>query len=287
MEVGETLDVDRIEESRRDAVIGRKVILFKSTASTNDIAWEYAGNAAYHGLCVLAEEQTRGRGRRGRKWQSRPGESILCSILLIEAAIGAELLTLTAAVATAEAIRDHCGLNACIKWPNDVLVDGKKLAGILVEKRTVSGRMCCVVGLGINCTQDAGAFEGQTLRAPATSVRMETGKIIDRTGLVCALMAGMEEWLGKAMVGTTTTMVGTAHPTAAMVGTARPTENAVVRRWSQLSTLLGRHVTVECDNEHFSGFCRGMDPSEGLVVQLDSGAVRAFAASQTSLVRAE
>ncbi len=242
MEVGETLDVDRIEESRRDAVIGRKVILFKSTASTNDIAWEYAGNAAYHGLCVLAEEQTRGRGRRGRRWQSGAGESILCSILLIEAAIEAELLTLTAAVATAEAIRDHCGLNACIKWPNDVLVDGKNLAGILVEKRTVSGRMCCVVGLGINCTQDAGAFEGHTLRAPATSLRIETGEAIDRTELAGRVMGTVEEWLGKA---------------TGERGASRPAENAVVRRWSQLSTLLGRHVTVECDNEHFSGFCRG------------------------------
>lgn len=270
MEKETALDVDRIEAARTGCVVGGKVVVFASTASTNDAAWAYAGNPAHHGLCVLAEKQTRGRGRRGRTWLGGAGESILCSLLLIDTVIEAELLTLTSAVATAEAVREICGLNAGIKWPNDVLAAGKKLAGILVEKRSVGGRMCYVVGVGINCNQDAGAFEGQPLRAPATSVRMETGNPIDRTGLVCALMAAMEEWLGKAMADT-----------------SHPTENPVVRRWTQLSTLLGRHVTVECDNDHFSGYCRGMDPSEGLIVQLDSGGVRAFAAGCTSLVRAE
>jgi BirA family biotin operon repressor/biotin-[acetyl-CoA-carboxylase] ligase len=274
------LDVDWIELARRDAIIGRKVVVFKSTGSTNDIAWAYAGNAAHHGVCVLAEEQTQGRGRRGRTWASRPGESILCSILLIDTAIEAELLTLTAAVATAEAVRDFCGVGAGIKWPNDVLVNGKKLAGILVEKRTVKGRMCYVIGVGINCNQEAEAFEGCELRTPATSGRIETGKSIDRTGLACAVMGAMEEWLGKAVVGT-------AHPTAAMAGKAHPPQNPVVRRWTQLSTLLGRHVTVECDNRIYRGYCRGVDPAEGLVVQLESGAVRAFAAGHTSIVRGE
>lgn len=264
---GEPLDVDWIELARRDALIGRKVVVFKSTGSTNDIAWAYAGNAAHHGLCVLAEEQRCGRGRRGRSWTSGPGESILCSILLIDTAIEAELLTLTAAVATAEAIQNFCGLQAGIKWPNDVLVNGKKLAGILVEKRSVGGRMCFVVGVGINCNQEAGAFEGCELRTPATSVRIETGGRVDRTGLACAAMGAFEEWLRKA-----------TGPAGA---------EAVLVRWAQLGTLLGRHVTVECDNRIYRGYCRGIDPAEGLVVQLESGAVRAFAAGHTSIVCGE
>lgn len=265
------IDVDRIEAARQNAVIGRKVVVFKSTASTNDIAWEYAVNRANHGLCVLAEEQTAGRGRRGRKWHSEPGESLLCSILLIDTPIEAELLTLAAAVAAAETIRRQCGLGADVKWPNDILVKGKKLAGILVEKRSVGGRMCFVVGVGVNCNQDTGAFEGHRLRMPATSVRMETGKSIDRTRLACELMAAFENWLAKAEG----------------VNQRRPGDNPVIRRWTQLSSLLGRHITVECNNEQFSGFCRGMDPAEGLIVQLDSGIVRAFAAAHTSIVRAE
>ena len=188
MEDCEPLDVDRIELARRGAVIGHRVVVFKSTGSTNDIAWGYAGNAGHHGLCVLAEEQRRGRGRRGRSWTSGAGESILCSILLLDTAIEAELLTLTAAVATAAAIQNFCGLNAGIKWPNDILVNGKKLGGILVEKRDIGGRMCFVVGIGINCNQTAAAFEGLDLRTPATSLCIESGAVVDRSGLVCAVM---------------------------------------------------------------------------------------------------
>lgn len=273
------LDIDRIEEVRKGRVVGGKVVVFKSTASTNDAAWQYALNPAHHGLCVLAEEQTKGRGRRGRKWQSAAGESILCSILLIDTPIEAELLTLAAAVATAEAIRSFCRLNTAIKWPNDILVNSRKLAGILVEKRTVGGRTCYVVGVGVNCNQNVEAFNGHTLRTPATSIRIETASPIDRTGLVCALLQAFEDWLNK-----TTEAEHKSNRPSSIVNRQ---SNPVIRRWMQLSTLLGRHVTVECDNQTFSGFCRGMDPAEGLIVQLDSGPVRAFSANHTSLIRAE
>ncbi len=263
------LDIDRIEVSRQGCVVGGKVVVFKSTASTNDAAWRYAANAAHHGLCVLAEQQTAGRGRRGRTWHSQPGRSILCSVLLIDTSLEAELLTLTAAVATADAIGNCCGLNTGIKWPNDILIAGKKLAGILAEQRTVCGKRCVVLGIGINCNQGPENLVGPDLRVPATSVRIETGAAADRTAMVCALMAAMEEWFGKATAGR-----------------GRPA-SAVIDRWAQLSTLLGRHLTVACDNHIFSGFCRGVDPAGGLIVQLDSGAIRAFAAHHTSIVRSQ
>lgn len=261
------LDVDRIEAAREGCVVGGKVVVFKTTASTNDIAWAYAGNSAHHGLCVLAEQQTAGRGRRGRLWHSRPGESLLCSVLLIDTPIEAELLTLAAAVATAEAVCSFCGVNAGIKWPNDILVKGNKLAGILVEKRTIGRRVCFVVGIGINCNQTAQALADGRLRSPATSLRIETGTLVDRTALTCTLMAALEEWLDRALAGL-------ASPV-----------NPVIERWAQLSTLLGQHITVECDNRTFSGFCRGIDPADGLIVQLDAGAIRTFAAPHTSIVR--
>ena len=127
------LDVDRIEEARQGATIGQRVVVFKSTGSTNDIAWEYAGNPAYNGLCVLAESQSKGRGRRGRAWHSRPGESILCSVLLMDPALESERLTLATGVAAAEAICGICGLSAgqvpttCFR--------GRKLAAFSSEKR--------------------------------------------------------------------------------------------------------------------------------------------------------
>lgn len=255
----EPLDVDVIEEARLGAVIGHKMVVFKSTASTNDIAWEYAAKAAHHGLCVLAESQTKGRGRRGRKWHSRPGESILCSILLLKPSLEAETLTLATAVAAAEAIRAVCKVSCRIKWPNDLLVGDKKLAGILVEKKSVRGQNRFVVGIGINCNEEADAFAKHRLNLPATSVRIESGNAVDRTKLVCKLLEQTELWFSKPA-------------------------DKVLKKWLELSGMLGRSVTVECDGKTFHGTCRGVDPIDGLIVQLDRGAVKFFPGAQTSIV---
>lgn len=260
----EPLDVDRIEATQQTARIGRKVVMFKSTASTNDIAWKYASNPSHHGLCVLAESQTKGRGRRGRIWHSEAGDSILASILLLNQTIPAELLTLTAAVATAEAIQTFCGLPCRIKWPNDILVNGKKAAGILVEKRITGQKHNFVIGIGINCNQQPAFFRKLDLNMPAASLAIETASAIDRTELVCTLLAGFEQWLDKAHNSQT-----------------------VITRWQQQSDLLGRHIIIESDNRQYSGYCRGIDPAEGLIVHLDTGTVRIFSAQQISIIQVE
>jgi len=272
------LDVDRFEDARGGAGIGQKVVLFQSTASTNDVAWEYAANANNHGLCVLAESQNAGRGRRGRVWYSAPGESVLCSVLLTKTDAAAEVLTLAAGVAVAEAINgsachhgqgqlDRATRSQCrIKWPNDVLIQGQKVAGILIEKQTLNGADAFVIGIGINCNQSRDVFKQYDLNIPATSLAIETGQDIDRTELVCVLMDKLEYWLGQISVGM-------AHPTS-----------PVIERWLQLSGMLGRHVTVECDGVRYSGFCRGVDPVDGLILQLDNSLVRMFAAAQTSII---
>lgn len=260
----EPLDIDRIETARRHSWLGHKVLLFKSTASTNDIAWQYAANPVHHGLCVLAESQDKGRGRRGRTWHSNPGQSILLSVLLLNQPLAAELLTLMAAVAAVDAIQAVCGLPGRIKWPNDILIDGKKLAGILVEQKTANKQPHFVVGIGINCNQPADFFTQYDLNMPASSLAVETGKPVDRTELVCALLTKIEQWLAKSA-----------------------DKHAILTRWQQQSDLLGRHITVESDNCRYSGFCRGIDPDEGLIVHLDSGTVRIFSARQTSLIKVD
>ena len=267
------LDADRIESARQNAHIGRKTVLFRSTASTNDIAAEYAGNAANDGLCVLAETQSKGRGRRGRTWFSEPGQSILCSVLLTKTDVEAELLTLTAAVATAEAIQQTCDLSCRIKWPNDILIKGQKVAGILVEKRIKKNRPCFIVGIGINCNQSRETFEKYTLNLPATSLAVETGKPVDRTGLVCELLEQFEHWLDTA-----------SHKLSPCRGTVPRSGEGVITRWLELSGMLGQHVTVEYDGRQFSGFCRGIDPTQGLILQLDNSLVGVFSTAHTSLV---
>ncbi len=253
------LDVDTIEAARVNTALGAKVVLFKSTASTNDIAWQYASNAANNGLCVLAESQSKGRGRRGHVWYSEPGQSILMSVLLLNPSMDANRLTLITAIAVAEAVDAFANVPARIKWPNDILIDGKKLAGILVEKKTAGSQHHYVVGIGVNCNQPKDAFDGCELHLPATSLRMETEKEINRNALVAEILASLEKWL------------------------ANDDTNAVVNRWQQLSALLGRHITVESNNHTYSGFCRGIDPADGLIVGLDAGPVKIFPATQTTI----
>jgi BirA family biotin operon repressor/biotin-[acetyl-CoA-carboxylase] ligase len=253
------IDIDRIEAAKAGCRIGSKLVLFQSTSSTNDIAWEYANNPDNHGLCVLAESQTAGRGRRGRTWYSEPGQSILCSILLAKTNIEAELLTLASAVAVAEAIHNYSQITARIKWPNDILIREHKVAGILVEKRIKNRKSCCVVGIGINCNQSRDVFEQYDLNLPATSLAIETKNTIDRTALICELLTQFEKYLDF-------------------------TEKKIIDRWLQLSGMLGRHVTVECDGRRFNGFCRGVDPVKGLILHLDNSLVRMFSAAQTSVV---
>ncbi|MCE5185261.1 MAG: biotin--[acetyl-CoA-carboxylase] ligase [Planctomycetaceae bacterium] len=251
------LEAERIENARKEAAIGRKIVVFKSTASTNDIAWQYANRPANHGLCVLAESQTRGRGRRGRKWYGSPGQSILCSILLLRSSLESELLTLAAVVAAAEAVRQFCHVSCRIKWPNDLLIADKKLAGILVEKKTVKNKQQFVIGIGINCSQEQAHLESR-LHNSAVSLKMATGRDIDRSGLVCELLGELEFWL------------------------ERPA-NEVIDKWLQLSGMLGLHLCVECDGKTYRGTCRGIDPVQGLILQLDRGPIRFFPAGQTSI----
>lgn len=261
------LSIDTIEIARKNGVIGRRVILFQSTASTNDMAWLHANNPANHGLCILAESQSQGRGRRSRPWFCQPGQSILCSILLLGQTIPAETLTLLTAVAIVEAIQTACHLPCRIKWPNDILIHNNKLAGILVEHKTIEHQQDFVIGFGINCCQDRSFFESLEITSPATSIAAETGQSVDRNNLLCHILERTEHWLTG-------------------INTRRTLPGDVVQRWLQLSDMLGQHITVECNNKHFSGSCIGVDPAEGLILQLDEGPIRIFNAHQTSIVPA-
>ncbi len=167
--------------------IGRRVVFFESTSSTNDVALALAADPAAEGLVVIADHQTAGRGRRGRSWHSPAGGGLYVSVVLRPAAARADadratrLLTLAAGVALADGIEQATALAADVKWPNDLLVGRRKLAGILAE--SVSGEPPHVVlGYGINV--GARAFPGE-LDARATSLESELGRAIDR-GAVCA-----------------------------------------------------------------------------------------------------
>jgi BirA family biotin operon repressor/biotin-[acetyl-CoA-carboxylase] ligase len=258
----EHLDPDKIKANLKTNRIGRKIIVYKSTSSTNDIAAEYAKDKGNDGLAVFAEEQTAGRGRAGAKWVGGRGDSLLCSILLTGTKISSEMLTLACAVATAEAIGKVAGSEPNIKWPNDIMLNGKKAAGILVESKRNKGNNVYVVGIGINCHQKKNSFTAE-LHSIATSIDVESRSVCDRVSLAKRLLISLEHWLEIA----------------------ENKSEKVMEQWCELSTLLNQRVTVIFHRKRFSGHCVGVDPEKGLILQLDSGGTRFFDAAHTTIAK--
>jgi BirA family biotin operon repressor/biotin-[acetyl-CoA-carboxylase] ligase len=280
------LDPDLIRANLKTRRIGRQVLVYDHTSSTNDIAAEYARNPDNDGLVVFAEEQTAGRGRTGATWQGGRQESLLFSTALVDCPISNELLSLTCAVAVAEAIGKIGGCQAAIKWPNDIILDGRKVAGILLEsksRRTEDrgqktddrgqrtalpsvvrplSSVIRVIGIGINCHQTPESL-APDLQATATSLDLVSGTRCQRVTVAKRVLTSLDHWLRVA----------------------ERNRKQVIDTWSRLSTQLGQRVTLSCNKRRYSGNCIGVDPEKGLILQLDRGGVRIFDAAHTHIVR--
>lgn len=279
MSVDDRLDPHLIRANLKTKRIGRSVLVYERTASTNDVAGQCARGADSDGLVVFAEEQTAGRGRTGATWLSRPGESLLFSFVLIDLKAGNELLSLACAVGVAEAIGRVGGHHAAIKWPNDVMLDGKKVAGILVETKSPRtedrGQKTApssvlrppsstihVVGIGINCHQALGSFP-EEIRSSATSLDLIGETTCQRVTVAKRVLTSLDHWIRAA----------------------ERNKNQVIEAWSRLSTQLNQRVALSYNGKRFTGNCVGVDPENGLILQLDRGGIRMFDAAHTHTVR--
>jgi BirA family transcriptional regulator, biotin operon repressor / biotin---[acetyl-CoA-carboxylase] ligase len=190
--------------------------------STQTVAFALAADGAADRTVVVAQAQTAGRGRHGRLWLDEPGASLLMSIILRPRLEPARLptLSLAAGVAVVEALERVTGLKPRLKWPNDVLVDGRKLAGILLESR-ISPSPLVVLGIGVNLAQRVFPAD---LAERATSVRLATGRRVDADALLTALLESLDAWR-----------------------TRLETEGwAPIReRWRALTETLGRRVSID------------------------------------------
>jgi BirA family biotin operon repressor/biotin-[acetyl-CoA-carboxylase] ligase len=188
----ERLCPDQIEADLGTVKIGRRIAVWNRVTSTNDIAVRAAASTANEGLVVLAEEQSAGRGRRGRTWMAPSGSSILMSVLVFPSPGLAETAWLTAlgAVATAEVVAACVGPEApvTIKWPNDVRAGGRKIAGVLVERGQGA-----VIGIGLNANVQPAAFPPE-LAEGTTSLCIIAGRPIDRSELARALIQRLDAW---------------------------------------------------------------------------------------------
>jgi len=258
MPAPDRLDPDKITANLQTSRIGRRALVFASTSSTNDLAAEYARDKANHGLVIFAEAQTAGRGRADNKWLDQPYHSILCSVLLTQCTVRHELLSLTAAVAVAQAIAH----NAKIKWPNDILINANKVAGILLESKPCPYGRASIIGIGINCHQQQDSFPPE-LRELATSIDIETRTFCDRISLARRLLTCLDQWIDLAHTD----------------------KNLLINCWRSLSTQLGHRLTVLYDQRRFTGRCIGIDPEKGLILRLDSDSVTFFPAAHSTIIQ--
>ncbi len=260
---------DMIEHELGTRTIGRRVAVWNRVGSTNDLAARAASNMANDGLVILAEEQTAGRGQRGRLWTAPPQSSILMSILIFppadlramspEAHTGSAWLTALAAVSTAELVDAWSGHNARIKWPNDVRVEGRKIAGILVERALTPEHLArvdgknparhpgVVIGIGLNVNVPEESFPSE-LRPSATSLAiLGGGEPIDRSHLARDLIRRLDGWYEQ---------IKTEGP------------GVLNGPWRARSEHLGNTVRVLTRNEELRGRLVDLDLDRGLTLEL-------------------
>lgn len=250
--------------SRITGDIGKNIVLLEKVDSTNTFALNLPDAA--HGTAVVAEEQTVGRGRQGRRWVSPPGRNICLSVILRPQLRPEEatLLTLLAGVACCEAVRGVTGLPVGIKWPNDLMLRGRKMGGILTELKTGSGSIqVAVIGIGINVNAREKDFPPE-LCDIATSVLIETGMEHDLERLAAEILNRIDAWYS-------TLLLDGRQP--------------LINAWRGLSVTLGQRVRVVTGNESLVGTAEEIDELGRLILRLESGGTRAVHAGDLALLR--
>ncbi len=256
---------ERVDPLLRGSGLGRRYCYVESTGSTSDDVMAMAEEGEPEGAVVCSLAQTRGRGREGRSWYSPEGGGLYLSVLLRPETSPdlASQLTLVAAVATARAIREAAPCYPGIKWPNDLLVRGRKLAGILCDSRSSGDRVRYVVaGAGINVDLDPAGLPGD-LGERATSLLAETGERTDMAVLAASLLNNLSElyrgWRADGL-------------------------EAVAEEWESLSVMRGRRVRAELPDGVVEGRALGLDPSGGLRVEKAGGGMISLRSGDLSLL---
>jgi BirA family biotin operon repressor/biotin-[acetyl-CoA-carboxylase] ligase len=251
-----------IQRRTRAARFGAEIAYHAATGSTNEDAMRLARAGAPEGTLVVAEHQTAGRGRLGRTWVS-PRRSNLYASFVLRPSIApgaAPQLALVAGVAVARALTASGAAGVAIKWPNDCLLDGRKVAGILTEMDAEIDRVRAVIlGIGVNLNMPSRAFPSE-LRETATSLQQATGRRVDRIAFTAILCETLEDAYGRFL----------AEGFGALVG-----------EWEARSCLAGRRVTVECAGRRTTGTVRGLDPDGRLVLDGPEGEERIVAGDVT------
>jgi BirA family transcriptional regulator, biotin operon repressor / biotin---[acetyl-CoA-carboxylase] ligase len=235
-----------------ECVIGREIHVFKETASTNDVVEKLARDGAKEGVVVFAESQTKGRGRLGRKWHSPAGQGLYFSVLLRPKLrpIEATQLTVVAATALVRAIEATTTVRPVIKWPNDLLVDGRKIAGVLTElSAELDTIKHLILGIGLDVNQTAGDFPSE-IRSLATSLRIAGGDALSRPELATRVLRELDADYARIRRGKF---------------------DAVADEWESRCTTIGRNVAVRIGERLVRGCAESLDDDGALLLRTQHG----------------
>jgi BirA family biotin operon repressor/biotin-[acetyl-CoA-carboxylase] ligase len=256
-----------VRHSLKTRIFGRQILSYARIDSTNDAAYSLAEKGLKEGSVILADEQVMGKGRHGRRWVSPPRCGIYMSCILRPDMAPDEIpkITLLAAVAVARAIRSVTGLDAMIKWPNDILVNGKKVCGILTEMKAEQDSVNFIIlGIGINASTPA-----RSLPRGAASLRQELRASghrddLSRIELTRRVLEELDQYYGVLK---------------------RNGFRPIVEEWKALSAMMGARIRVLLPNRTFDGLAHDIDPDGGLVVRLDSGVLHKVSSGDIVMVR--
>ncbi len=256
------LSADKIKNNLRTDIIGREIVTLERTASTMDIAKEMLNEGAIEGTTIFVEEQTMGRGRSGKEWFCKRGKGLLLTVVL-RPAIQPEnsyLLTFFTAVAIAQTVRDMFKLPAEIDWPNDIVINKKKLGGIIVETQDHIGPLRdYIVGIGINVNLKEHELPEQ-IDQPATSLTIEKETFIDRTNFAKALLQNLDSWY--------------------LILRDKRYEH-IIEKWQEFCVNIGRRVNVRNTRKEFAGIFQGISNNGELILLLDNGRRKKFKVEHT------
>lgn len=238
------------QESLDNTLGSRPHQFYEQVGSTQDIAFDWLKNGAVAGAVVIADEQIGGRGRQGRGWHNPPGQAIALSIILKPHRSQLSQITMLGALAISDVLTDLGAGDVGIKWPNDVLLNGKKVCGVLPEAYWEGDSLRGVVlGMGINVRVD---FAGTELAERAISIETALGKSVDRTQFVADLLARLDHW--RDFLGT----------------------NDLLRIWKSRLISLGKPATVG----DVSGIAESVDEEGALLIRTADGSLQRVVAGE-------
>ena len=245
----DSLSLQQIEKALAGQSIGQRIIYYPLIDSTNRAARKRALQGGAHGWIILANEQSAGRGRLNRTWDSQAGEDILASIIVYPHLPPSDVfqLTMIASIAIVQAIERICTVNCGIKWPNDIFLNGKKLCGILSEGQVGDRMEFMVIGIGLNV--NSSMTDRKELTSTAISLRDATGRHHDRNALIIAILENFNHLYASA---------------------GRDAER-IKCLWEKHAMMLDHKVSVHSDDDVISGIACGIMPDGRLIVRESSG----------------